>query len=73
MAGLFDVAAETARLRKERGKVEEELASRRRKLENPQFVERAKPEVVEQARQRVGELEERRRKIDETLDALGSA
>jgi len=43
----------------------------RKKLENPQFVERAKPEVVAQARQRIAELEERRAKVKATLDELG--
>jgi valyl-tRNA synthetase len=71
MAGLFDVAAEKARLTKELGKIDDERVSLRRKLENPQFVERAKPEVVAQARQRVLELEERRVKVQATLAELG--
>ena len=53
------------------GLVEDERVSLGRKLENPQFVERAKPEVVVQARQRVLELEERRAKMMATLDELG--
>ncbi|PYQ40982.1 MAG: hypothetical protein DMF77_17260 [Acidobacteria bacterium] len=71
MAGLFDVAAEKARLTRELAKIEDERVSLGRKLENPQFVERAKPEVVVQARQRVLELEERRAKVMATLDELG--
>jgi valyl-tRNA synthetase len=71
MAGLFDVAAEKARLVKELGKIDDEMGSLRKKLENPQFVERAKPEVVAQARQRVALLEERRAKVKATLDELG--
>ena len=67
MAGLFDIAAEMTRLSKERLKIEAELEGLRRKLENPQFVERAKPEVVAQSRERVGELEARRLKVDGTL------
>jgi len=47
------------------------MGSLRKKLENPQFVERAKPEVVAQARQRIAELEERRAKVKATLDELG--
>jgi valyl-tRNA synthetase len=70
MAGLFDVAAEKARLTKELGKIDDEMGSLRKKLENPQFVERAKPEVVAQARQRVLELQERRVKVQATLDEL---
>ena len=71
MAGLFDLAAEKARLHKELAKAEEETASLRRKLDNPQFVERAKPEVVAQARQRLEELSARRAKVAATLDELG--
>jgi valyl-tRNA synthetase len=73
LAGLFDVAAETARLGKERAKVEQELASLQARLENPQFAARAKPEVVAQSRERVRDLEDRRRKIDDTLRTLGEA
>jgi valyl-tRNA synthetase len=70
MAGLFDVAAETARLSREAEKIEAELASLAKKLDNPQFVDRAKPEVVKEARDRVQELKERRAKIDATLGDL---
>jgi valyl-tRNA synthetase len=70
MAGLFDVAAESARLTREVEKIAAELASLAKKLENPQFVDRAKPEVVKEARDRVAELEGRRVKIDATLREL---
>ena len=74
MAGLFDIAAEMTRLSKERLKIEAELDGLRRKLENPQFVERAKPAVVAESRARVAELEARRVKIDATLaDLRGGA
>jgi valyl-tRNA synthetase len=72
-AGLFDIAAEMTRLSKERLKIEAELDGLRRKLENPQFVERAKPEVVTQSRTRVAELEARRLKVDDTLTDLRGA
>lgn len=70
MAGLFDVAAETARLSREVEKIEAERQSLAKKLDNPQFVDRAKPEVVREARARVQELAERRVKIDATLREL---
>jgi valyl-tRNA synthetase len=73
MAGLFDVGAEKARLNKELGKIDGEMASLQRKLENPQFVEKAKPEVVSQARQRVEELVEKRAKVAATLRELDQA
>ncbi|HUG52092.1 MAG TPA: valine--tRNA ligase [Vicinamibacteria bacterium] len=71
MAGLFDVAAEKGRLARELAKIDDERASLGGKLANPQFVERAKPEVVAQARQRVEELQARRDKVTETLGELG--
>jgi valyl-tRNA synthetase len=70
MAGLFDIAAEMTRLSKERLKLEAEMEGLRRKLDNPQFVERAKPEVVAESRDRVAELEARRLKVDGTLADL---
>jgi valyl-tRNA synthetase len=72
MAGLFDVAAEKARLAKEKGKIEAELQGLGKKLENPQFVARANPEVVAQSRERVQELEARLAKVAGTLGDLGS-
>ena len=72
MAGLFDVAAETTRLTRENEKIAAELATLAKKLDNPSFVERAKPEVVKEARDRVQELEGRRVKIDDTLRELGN-
>jgi valyl-tRNA synthetase len=71
MAGLFDIAAEKTRLTKERLKIEAEMAGLTARLGNPQFVERAKPEVVDECRLRVGELEGRRAKIEATLGELG--
>jgi valyl-tRNA synthetase len=73
MAGLFDIAAEMTRLSKERLKIEAELDGLRRKLDNPQFVERANPEVVAQSRERVSELLARRLKLDGTLHDLRGA
>jgi valyl-tRNA synthetase len=70
MAGLFDMEAEKARLVKERAKAVAELEALRKKLSNAQFVERAKPEVVAQNRERVTELETLLAKIDTTLREL---
>ncbi|MCU0242108.1 MAG: valine--tRNA ligase [Vicinamibacteria bacterium] len=72
MAGLFDIAAEKTRLTKERLKIEKELETLERKLDNPQFIERAKPEVVVEARERRQELMGRKAKIAATLRDLGS-
>jgi len=73
-AGLFDVAAEKTRLTKERLKIDQEIEGLKRKLDNPNFVERAKPEVVAESRERVAALSTRREKIEATLaDLMGGA
>jgi len=53
LAGLIDLAAERARLEKDRVKAEVEADKVRRKLGNADFVARAKPEVVEENRERL--------------------
>ena len=56
---LIDAPAELARLQKEAAKVDKELQTLRGRLQNADFVARAKPEIVEQNRARVVELEQR--------------
>ena len=70
MAGLFDVEAEQARLQKDEAKAEAELASLRTRLDNPDFVSRAKPQVVADSRQRVAELDERLGRVRRVLSEL---
>ena len=53
LAGLIDLNAERARLDKDRAKAEAEAEKVRRKLDNADFVARAKPEVVEENRDRL--------------------
>ena len=65
--GVIDVAAEIARLTREKQRVEVELASVQTRLNNPQFVERAKPEAVEKARNDAAELTAHLQKVEERL------
>jgi valyl-tRNA synthetase len=53
LAGLIDLDAERSRLGKERDQAAAELEKVRHKLENADFVARAKPEVVEENRERL--------------------
>ncbi|WP_018969234.1 valine--tRNA ligase [Rubritalea marina] len=55
--GLIDLDAEKARLDKEIEKVEKEVEKAGKKLNNPNFVERAKPEVVAKEKERLLEWE----------------
>ena len=52
---VIDIAREQARLEKEIGKLDVEVAKARQKLASPAFVERAPAEVVEELRERLAE------------------
>jgi valyl-tRNA synthetase len=53
LGGLIDFDAERARLTKERARAEKDAEGTARKLGNPDFIARAKPEVVEENRERL--------------------
>jgi valyl-tRNA synthetase len=53
LAGLIDVQAERARLQRDRDRAARDVEAIARKLANPDFVTRAKPEVVEENRERL--------------------
>jgi valyl-tRNA synthetase len=57
LAGVIDMAEEMKRLQREIEKAEDDLGKMDAKLANPKFVERAKPEAVEETRERKAELE----------------
>jgi valyl-tRNA synthetase len=63
LAGVIDVAAETARIDKELARVDADLAGIEKKLSNPNFVARAPAEVVEKDRARAEELRTTRQKL----------
>lgn len=63
MEGLIDHDAEVARLEKNLGDLDKQLAAARAKLGNHQFVSRAPAEVVAQQRDRAEELEAQRQAV----------
>jgi valyl-tRNA synthetase len=67
LGGLIDFDTERARLTKERARVEKDAESTRRKLENPDFLARAKPEVVEENRERIAASEAEITRLDAAL------
>ena len=71
-AGLIDEAAEATRLTKQLANFESNLAKAQKKLANPNFVERAKPEVVEKEREAARELEKLIRKTQERIEMFKS-
>ena len=67
----LDPAKELARLAAEIAKLDKELAGVRGRLDNPSFVERALPEVVEKARTDAAELVQRQAKLEMRRGLLG--
>jgi valyl-tRNA synthetase len=71
LEGLIDFEQERARITREREKQEKELQKAEGQLSNPQFVERAPAEKVEELRGRAAEAGQRIKALGEMLEALG--
>ena len=69
--GIIDLSAERARLGKDRAKAEAEAEKVRRKLENADFVARAKPEVVLENRERLAAHEAEASRLAAALARIG--
>jgi valyl-tRNA synthetase len=70
LEGLLDFESERVRLKRDLSKVERELESRSRKLNNPSFLERAPAEIVERERGLRGELVARKQRLEQHLALL---
>ena len=70
MADFINKEEETARLQREIGKLEKELAAIESKLQNPQFVDKAPPIVIEKERARETELRATLSKLQQQLVQL---
>jgi valyl-tRNA synthetase len=70
--GTIDVAAERARLDKDRAAAEKEIAQCRAKLDNPAFTDKAPADVVAKIRERLTAAEGDLARITAALAALGS-
>jgi valyl-tRNA synthetase len=70
LEGLIDFAQESARLERERDKLRKEAARLEAQLANPQFIERAPVEKVNELRARLADITQRLRSLSETLEAL---
>ncbi len=71
LEGLLDVAAESQRLAGEKAKIAEKLARTEKMLANQNFVERARPDVVQRERDRLADLQAAAARLDERLARLG--
>ena len=71
LEGLIDMAAEKKRLEKEIASAQSDIAKMDAKLDNPNFVSRAKPEAIEEARERKAELEGQVKRLGAAAKRLG--
>lgn len=71
LAGIVDVAALSAKLQKKLTKIEAEIKSISGRLSNPNFVDKAAPEVVQAARDALAEAEKQAEILRERLNQLG--
>ena len=67
LAGLIDLDAERARLTRDREKAAKEADTVERKLANAEFVARAKPEVVEENRERLAAAQAEAARLDAAM------
>jgi valyl-tRNA synthetase len=70
MAGIIDIEAEKARLGKLRERGNTDLERVRTRLDNPDFVNNAPPDVVTKTRQQLAELELQISQLDEQMARL---
>ncbi|MBC8351479.1 MAG: valine--tRNA ligase [Planctomycetes bacterium] len=70
LAGLIDVSAEIERLEKERPKLQNLIQSKKKKLENASFIDRAPAAVVEKERKSLTQLEEQLATVQKSLEEL---
>ena len=71
LQGIIDFDVETARLKKEIAKLGGEEEKIKAKLGNADFIARARPEVIDEQRERLAEAEGRRGKLETALGRLG--
>jgi valyl-tRNA synthetase len=67
LEGLVDIEQEIQRLSKEKEKVAQLVRSLRSKCENPGFLGKAKPEIVEKERMKLTEAEEQLKRVNERI------
>jgi len=73
LEGSVDVPAEIARLTKEKGKIEAELAKVQQKLSNANFAQRVPPQVLAEHQQRLADWQAQLEHVKAGLEALGGS
>ena len=72
LKGLLDFEEEKKRLRKQIASTEKDMEASSRKLSNPQFVEKAPPEIVDDVRKKVEIMKEKINKLNHNLNLFES-
>jgi valyl-tRNA synthetase len=67
---LLDLDEERARLTKEIAKITEEITRSQKKLANPEFVNKAKPEIIEKEREKAIQHEEKLRTLKASVEQI---
>ena len=73
LAGIIDIAAERKRLAREAAALKGELDKIAQKLANPQFVAKAKPEIIEEQREREADSQAKLARLDAAIARIGGA
>ena len=71
--GLIDVEAEKARLEGQLEKISKEIEKAGAKLNNPKFTERAPEDVLQEAKDRLADWQEKERQTRESIEYLSEA
>ena len=71
LAGVIDLDAERARLRKKRDEANAEFERHSRKLGNPDFTRRAPPEIVEETEKKMSAASHEGQSIEDALRRIG--
>ena len=72
LSGILDFAKEKERLSKELNQLDEEIQKIVKKLSNPGFLEKAKPEVVDKEKEKMKVLQEKKDVIKNAIERLGN-
>jgi len=70
LKGLVNVEEEERRLTKEIGKIEKEIDMFSKKLQNPNFVDRAPADVVAKEREKLAEVTAKKQVLEESLEKI---
>ncbi len=66
LSGLIDIEKEKQRLNKEKDTIQKDIEKSAKKIENPEFLSKAKPEIVEKEKEKI-------RMLNEKLDVIHKA